>query len=71
MRDANMPNSDLLRIEEVAAVLRIQPSTVRSWVLKRKIPYCKCGRLVRVKRADVEALIERSVVPAADREQGL
>jgi excisionase family DNA binding protein len=63
-----MSNSELLSIPEAAQLLRLQPSTIRSWVLKRKLPYLKLGRLVRLRRADIEALINRSVVPAADRE---
>jgi excisionase family DNA binding protein len=72
MPDAN--NGDLLRIEEAAALLRIRPSTVRSWVLRRKIPYVKIGRLVRLRRSDCDALIVASLVPAcptASREAAL
>jgi excisionase family DNA binding protein len=59
-----MADSGLLTIAEAAALLRLQPSTLRAWVLRRKIPYVKVGRLVRVRRADVEAFIAESVVPA-------
>jgi excisionase family DNA binding protein len=59
-----MSNSELLSIPEAAQLLRLQPSTIRSWILKRKLPFVKLGRLVRLRRADVEALIERSIVPA-------
>ncbi len=62
MPDAN--GTDLLTVAEVASLLRLKPSTVRAWVLRRRIPYVKVGRLVRVRRADVEAVIERGVVPA-------
>ena len=62
MPDAN--SDDLLRIEEAAALLRLQPSTIRSWVLRRKLAYCKLGRIVRIRRADVDALIAASLVPA-------
>ncbi len=66
-----MPTSspELLTIAEASALLRLRPSTLRAWILRRKLPYCKVGRLVRIRRADVEALIADSVVPArADRE---
>ncbi len=55
---------DLLTISEAASLLRLKPSTIRAWVLRRKLPYCKVGRLVRIQRADIEGLIAASVVPA-------
>jgi len=62
-------SGELLTIPETAGLLRIKPSTVRAWVLRRKIPFCKIGRLVRIRRCDVEALLADSLVPvgAGDR----
>lgn len=57
-------NPELLTITEVAGLLRLKPSTVRAWVLRRKLPYYKVGRLVRIRRSDVETLIAACVVPA-------
>jgi excisionase family DNA binding protein len=57
-------DSDLLTVPETAALLRLKPSTIRSWVCQRRISYVKLGRLVRIRRSDVEALIAGSVVPA-------
>jgi excisionase family DNA binding protein len=60
-----MPESGLLTVAEAAALLRLKPSTLRAWILRRRLPYCKVGRrVVRIRRADVEALIAASVVPA-------
>ena len=55
-------DSGLLTVPEAAALLRLKPSTIRAWVCKRKIPFVKLGRLVRIKRSDAEALIEASLV---------
>lgn len=66
-----MADGGLLTIAEAASLLRLKPSTMRAWILRRKLAYCKVGRLVRIRRADVDALIASSVVPAlpaADRE---
>ena len=52
-----MTEDKLLTIPETALLLRLQPSTIRAWILKRLIPFVKVGRLVRVRRSDVEALI--------------
>jgi excisionase family DNA binding protein len=62
---------ELLTIPEAAGLLRLKPSTLRAWILRRKMPFCKVGRLVRIRRADVDALVSASLVPArapADRE---
>ncbi len=55
---------ELLTLPEAADLLRLKTSTLRAWVLSRKIPYVKVGRLVRLRRADVESLISKSLVPA-------
>jgi excisionase family DNA binding protein len=56
--------SNLVNVAETAEMLRLKPSTLRAWVLRRRIPYVKLGRRVMFRRSDVEALIARSVVPA-------
>ena len=56
-------DSELLTVPEAAALLRLKPSTIRSWVCKKRIPYVKLGgRLVRIRRSDAEALIAESVI---------
>jgi excisionase family DNA binding protein len=62
----SMADNGLLTITEASAMLRLRPSTLRAWILRRKLAYCKVGRLVRIKRADVEALITASIVPARE-----
>jgi excisionase family DNA binding protein len=58
--------SALLTVAEAGALLRLKPSTIRAWILRRKIPYVKFSRRVFIRKADAEALIERSVVPARE-----
>ena len=67
-------DSDLLTVEEAAALLRVRPSTVRSWLRpsqgrRQRLPYVKLGRCVRIRRRDAEALIESSVVPVQTGDQ--
>lgn len=57
-----MEPTELLNVAETAAALTIKESTVRAWILNRKLPYVKVGRLVRVRRADVEAFINSELV---------
>jgi excisionase family DNA binding protein len=59
------PNQSLLKINEVAALCRVSVSCVRAWRFARKIPFVQLnGKNLLFKRADVEAFIERSSVPA-------
>jgi excisionase family DNA binding protein len=60
---------ELLTLPEAAALLRLKVSTVRDWVLKRRIAYVKVGRLVRIRRSDVDTLLAASLVPARSRDE--
>jgi len=63
-------SSDLLTVSETAALLRLKVSTVRAWVLQRRVPFVKLGgKRVFFRRADLEALIAASVIPAANGKQ--
>jgi excisionase family DNA binding protein len=61
---ANSP--ELLTLPEASAVLRLQLSTLRAWILKRRIAYVKLGARVLIRRSDCEALIAASIVPARE-----
>jgi excisionase family DNA binding protein len=55
-----------LNTEEAAELLGIDDETLRIWARNRKhLPYSKVGRLYRFKRADVEALLNRTIQPEA------
>jgi excisionase family DNA binding protein len=59
------PNQSLLKIDEVAAICRVSVSCVRAWRFARKIPFVQLnGKNLLFRRSDVDALIERSTVPA-------
>jgi excisionase family DNA binding protein len=61
--------SDLLSVDESAAFLKLKTSTLRDWILTRRIPFVKLGRRVFLRRQDLESLIERSVIPASREKQ--
>jgi len=54
--------------EEVAAYLRVQPSTVRTWVKSGKIPFVKAGSLNRFRRSEIEDWVESGRLPAEEPE---
>lgn len=57
--------SQLLTLCEAAVLLRLKVSTLRAWILKRRIPHVKLGSRVFLRRSDIKALISRSIVPAS------
>ena len=64
MRNVDKLASDLLTLSEASELLRLKVSTLRAWVLRRRIPYVKLSRRVFLRRTDIERLISDSVVPA-------
>jgi excisionase family DNA binding protein len=58
-------SSDLLTVGEAADLLRLKVSTIRAWVLQRRIPFVKLGgKRVFLRRQDLAALVTASIVPA-------
>jgi excisionase family DNA binding protein len=44
---------EVLTVEEVAALLKLKPATIYSWVQKRQIPFHKLGGAVRFYKNEV------------------
>ncbi len=64
-----MREPDLLTTREVAAILRVDPGTVKRWLAQGVLGSVKLGRHRRVTRAQLEAFFDRleregSVPPA-------
>lgn len=55
---------NLLTVAETAEALNLKVSTVRAWLLRRKLPCVNCGRAVRIPAEAVAEFIERNTVPA-------
>jgi len=55
--------SQLLTVKEAAARLRLQPTTIRAWILNRKIQYVKIGGRVFIRSADIDTLIDQNLIP--------
>jgi excisionase family DNA binding protein len=57
---------EFLRVGEAAQYLNVQESTIRAWLLKRKLPKVRIGdRAVRIPRTALDKLIAENTVPAA------
>jgi excisionase family DNA binding protein len=56
----------LLNLRECSEITGHTLATWRAWVLRRKVPFHKVGRSVRVAEADLQRIIEQSRVPARE-----
>ena len=62
---------ELLTVDEASKVLRLKPSTVRSWLLKRRIPFVKLGSRVFIRKEDCLKLIQTNMVrPSIEKKHG-
>ena len=58
----------LLRVHEVASQLGLQPSTVRSWILRRRMAFVRVGsRSIRVPSTEVDRIIDAGTVPMKEK----
>jgi excisionase family DNA binding protein len=49
---------DLLTVKEAAQLLTIKESTLRDWVLRKKLPIVRVGeKLIRIRRAELLKLL--------------
>ena len=54
----------LLTVLQSAELLTVKEATVRAWIWRRRIPYVKVGRSVRIRREVVDELLQRGTVIA-------
>jgi excisionase family DNA binding protein len=52
-------DAQLLTAREAAQFLRLSENTVRQWIWQRRLPVVRLGRAVRLRKADLEKLLER------------
>jgi excisionase family DNA binding protein len=62
------PNADepeYLKVEEVAARLKLKEKTIRDWILRGELPAYKLGKEWRIRRDDFDqAMAERHTTPS-------
>ncbi len=60
-----MTQQRLLRVSEAAELLAVRESTVRAWLLKRRLGKVRVGRrAVRIPFTEIDRLIAEGSVPA-------
>jgi len=69
------PNADepeYLKVEEVAARLKLKEKTIRDWILRGELPAYKLGKEWRIRRDEFDqAMAERRTTPGPARAGGL
>ncbi len=51
----------LLTTREAAALLRVEPRTIRQWIKRGRLPCLRIGVLdIRIRRCDLDAFLERA-----------
>jgi excisionase family DNA binding protein len=55
----------LLTVAQVAAELQVTPQTVRNWIDHGTLPAVRIGRAFRLKREDVDAILDRASADSA------
>src|SRR5690349_17829786 len=57
-------DDELLTVDEVAKILRVNPQTVRNWIDRGELPEVRIGkRRVRVRRSDLEEFVGGGGMP--------
>ena len=59
----------LLTVKEAALRTGHKEATWRAWILRRKVPYHKFGRSIRIAESDLARMVEESRVPAREPRQ--
>lgn len=60
-------SGDLLTVGQAADYLNITEHFARRLIRERRIPFVKVGRLVRLRRTDIDAYLVGQLVPAVQR----
>jgi excisionase family DNA binding protein len=53
----------LLSVKEAAELLAIKPPTIRVWLSKRRLPFVRCGRAIRIPSDAIVRFIAANTVP--------
>lgn len=49
---------EYLTIKEVTEILKVSRATIYNWMISGKLKFYKVGRLIRIKREDLERFIK-------------
>jgi excisionase family DNA binding protein len=58
---------EFLTVAEVAELLKLNQQTVRNWIDQGSLPALRVGRRVRIRRSDLDRMLEEGYTPRAAR----
>lgn len=61
---------DLYDVRSAAAYLNLRESTIRKWILTRKLGSTRLGRSVRIPKHELDKLIRQGFRPSVDLKDG-
>ncbi|MDQ1304328.1 MAG: hypothetical protein QG671_155 [Actinomycetota bacterium] len=63
----HLPSRELLTLDQAADYLNVTGHFIRRLTHERRLPFLKVGRLVRIRRRDLDDFLEGHLVPAVRR----
>ena len=57
---------EFLTVAEVAEMLKLNQQTIRNWIDQGSLPALRVGRRVRIRRSDLERVLEEGYTAAAN-----
>ena len=61
-----LPDKPLLKVREVAEVLRVAPGTIRAWCREGKMRAIRIGKEYKILRDDLERLMLEHLIPGGE-----
>ena len=60
------PENEFLTIEELAALLKVSPRTIRRIIKRRELPVIRIGRQLRFRRGSVNEWLASNIVEQSE-----
>lgn len=54
--------TELLTVDEAAELLKVTPAAIYLWIKEKALPTVKAGTLIRIRRSELDAWLERERV---------
>jgi len=64
-RSADSKGSTVMTVVQVAHAFQVAPFTVREWAREGRIPVVRLGRLLRFRKADIDAVLRGGLATLA------
>lgn len=62
-----LKTKQMLSVSEAADALGLSEQTIRAWIAKRRMPYVRLGRAIRIPADAVREMVEKCTIPTDKR----